>query len=139
MSQRIIRAALESRLSAWAAAQSPPIPISWQNIPFAPPNQARYLRAFLLPAETQDHAVTNDVTTYAGVFQVSVCVPDGSGAGAAELLVEALTVQFAAGTLIVRSGLSVLVSRTPSSAPAMQEPGLFVVPVSIRYRADVTT
>ena len=138
MSQKIIRSAIESRLNAWALAHSPPIPIAWQNATFTPPTQARYLRAFLLPAETQNPDIGGDIRTFIGLYQVSICVPDGTGAGAAETIAESLIAEFPYGTLITQSGIKVLIRKTPSQSPAMQEPGLYVVPVSISYRADVT-
>ena len=138
MSQKIIRSAIESKLSTWALAQSPPIPTAWQTATFTPPNQARYLRAFLLPAETQNPDIGGEIRTFIGVYQVSICVPDGTGAGAAESIAESLIAEFQYGTRLVQSGLAIVINRTPYQSPAMQEPGLYVVPVSISYRADVT-
>ena len=136
MSHKIIRSAIESKLSTWALAQSPPIPIAWQNATFTPPSQARYLRAFLLPAETQNPDLGGDIRTFIGIYQVSICVPDGTGAGAAETIAESLIAEFPYGARLVQSGIAVVINRTPSQSPAMQEPGLYVVPVSISYRAS---
>ncbi len=136
MSNAIIRAALESRLKTWAAAQSPPIPIAYQNAPFTPPTQARYLRAFLLPAETDSQYVEGTDRIYMGLFQISICVPAGTGPGVAEQLVVSLESIFAYPLVIVRSGWNIAINRPLSTSPAMQEDGLYVLPVHIRYRAD---
>jgi hypothetical protein len=139
MSLAIIRSAFESRLSDWAASQSPPIPISWQNAAFTPPAQARYLRAFLLPADTQDYGIADDVKSEIGVFQVSVCVPEGAGANPAEALADAIVALFPRALVMNRSGLDIQVSNTPSASPGTPEPGLYVVPINIRYRAEIST
>jgi len=135
MSNKIIRAALESRLKTWAQAQSPPIPIAYQNVAFTPPNQARYLRAFLLPAETRSD-LPGTSRNYMGIFQISICIPDGSGSGAAETILADLEALFPVALTIESAGTKIFITRPVSASPAMNEPGWFVLPTSIRYRAD---
>lgn len=139
MSLKIIRNALESRLSTWALAQSPPIPIAWQNMPFTPPTQARYLRAFLLPAETQDLGEQDDLRAEIGLLQVSVCVPSGEGALSADTLADNLAALFPVALVIPAAGMSITITKTPYASPAQQETGLYVVPVNIRYWATSST
>lgn len=139
MSQKTIRAALESRLKTWADAQSPVIPVAWQNVSYTPVSGTRYIRAYLLPAETFDGAITGDYKLYAGIFQLSIYSPDGTGTGAAETIAESLIALFAQNTAIVKSGLTIFIDRTPSMGPSMIETGWHVLPVSIRYRVDKTT
>lgn len=133
MSQKIIRAALEGRLKTWADTQTPAIPIAWQNLPFTPPNNARYLRAFLLPAESENIYVDGRSVKYIGVFQVSIVMPNGGGAGAGEQIVSDLEALFAVDQSISKSGLDILMRKPPSSGVAIQESGSFVIPVSIHY------
>ena len=139
MSQKTIRAALESRLKTWADAQVPVIPVAWQNVSYTPVSGTRYIRAYLLPAETFDGAVTGDYKLYAGIFQLSIYSPDGTGTGAAETIAEAIIAQFAQNTAISKSGLTIFIDRTPSMGPSMNDEGWHVLPVSIRYRVDKTT
>ena len=136
MSNSIIRSALEGRLKTWADAQSPPIPIEYQNVAFTPPSQARYLRAFLLPAETRSNDTPGETKTYAGLLQVSICVPTGTGPGAAEQLVTELETLFPVSLRIVVGGLVINITRPASAGSSMPETGLYVTPVSIQYRAD---
>lgn len=138
MSNAIIRSALEGRLKTWADAQSPPIPIAFQNAPFTPPNQARYMRAFLLPAETDSNDLAGEHRAYMGLLQVSICVPDGTGSGAAETLSTAIEALFPVSLRLVKSGLTVMITKPASAGPALPEAGIYVVPMSIRYRADKT-
>ena len=133
MSAPDIRRAFESRLSTWAAAQS--LPVAWQNVSFSPPSSA-YLRAFLLPADTDSRDLAGQHREYRGVFQVSICLPEGEGPGAGEALVSALDALFPPSAPMLINGLQVYVVRPMSAAPALQEPDRYVIPVSCEYRAN---
>lgn len=139
MSQKTIRAALESRLKTWADAQAPAIPCAWENVPYLPTVGARYLRPYMIPAATYDAAVTADITRYTGIFQVSIYMPEGTGAGAAETIAESLIALYPITISIDKSGLNIVIERTPSIGTAMHDEGWRVLPVSIRYRVDKTT
>ncbi|MEE4465711.1 phage tail terminator-like protein, partial [Azotobacter chroococcum] len=82
MSNRLIRSLYEQRLAAWAAARS--LPVAWQNVPFTPPASGIYLRAFLLPADTDSLDLEGAHRLYTGVFQISIVAPNGNGSGDAE-------------------------------------------------------
>jgi len=133
MSQARIRAAFESRLAEWAAAQS--LPVVWQNVSIQLPT-GNHLRAYLLPAGTTSRDVAGDNRSYRGVFQVSVFTMPGQGAGRAEQTVRGLEALFPL-TLCMDSGeLRVRVITPMSAGPAVQEADWFIVPVSCRYEAD---
>ena len=135
MSQALIRKALESTLATWAAAQTPAIPVAWENVEFAQP-AGRYLRAFLLPATTTSADLGRANRRYVGVFQISVVMPAGTGPGAADAIVSALAALFSPSAPIVESGLSVWPSQPLSAGPAIPEPDRFAVPCSVPYIAD---
>lgn len=137
MSQKLIRAALEQRLATWAAAHSPALQVAYQNKPFTPPN-ALHLRAYLLPATTESRDMTGSHRGYIGVFQVSIVAPDGTGPAAAETIVGELETLFPVNTQMTSGALTVTTTSPVSAGPGMNEPGLYVVPVSLRYRCDVT-
>lgn len=137
MSQAIIRAAIEQRLKTWADAEIPAVPIAYQNAPFVPP-AGPYIRAFLLPAETNSPFLEGGSRTYIGVYQLSVCAPETTGSAVAEALLAELEALFTANLRVLQSGVTVIVTSPVSASPAMQEPGLYVIPCRFRYRADVT-
>lgn len=139
MSQKAIRAAIESRLATWAAAQSPPIPIAYQNAPFSAPSTGPHLRAFLLPAESISPFLEGGATTYIGVYQITACTPESTGPAAAETIIAALELLFPANLRITHSAVTAVVTAPVSASPADTEPGLYVIPCRFRYRADVTT
>lgn len=137
MSQKIVRAALESRLKTWADAQTPPLPVAFQNRSFTPPNpMAKHLRAFILPASTLSIDGAGDHRAFVGVFQISVVTQDGIGPGQAEQVVADLDALFPVSLLIVKNELNIVITKPASAGVAISEPGAFVVPVSFGYRAD---
>lgn len=135
MSNALIRAAFETRLATWAAAQTPAIPIAYENVTFVAP-ATRYLRSFLLPADTQSQTLDRAHREYLGVYQVSIVMPLNTGAGAGQALVSALDALFPPSAPLVQGGLSVVVVNPMSAASAIQEPDRYVIPVSCQYRAD---
>lgn len=130
-----IRYLLESRLKTWADAQSPAIPVAWQNVPFTPP-ATRYLRAWLLPAETGSETLDGAHRRYVGVFQVSVVVPQGTGPGAAEAIAEAIAALYPMNQLLSMTGLDVYIVGPMSVAQGLHSDDRYIVPVTCRYRAD---
>lgn len=136
MSQALIRAAFESRLGTWAASKG--LPVAWPNVSFDPPSTA-YLRAFLLPADTDSRDLAGRHREFRGVYQVSVCLPQGQGPGAGDAIVTELDALFATTAPMTINGLEVHVVRPTSAAPAIQEPDRYVIPVSCEYRANTYT
>jgi hypothetical protein len=133
MGQETIRKGFETRLKAWADAQTPAIPVAWPNVPFTPP-AGRYLRAFVLPAQTQYLSLDGICRTWRGIFQVSFCMPLGTGAGTVEGLVASLDAYFA--QTFVQDAQRIYLLEPLSAAPAITEPDRYVVPVSASYRSD---
>ena len=137
MSQALIRAAFETTLATWAAAQAPAIPVAWENVVFTEPSTT-YLRSFVLPADTDTFDIGMTGREYLGVYQVSIALPIGAGPGAGETIVSALDALFPATAPIESGGLKVWITRPMSAANAIQEPDRYVIPVSLGYRAYTT-
>lgn len=133
MSQKTIRKLYEQRLATWAAAK--PISVAWQNAPFTPPAGA-YLRAFLLPADTDSQDLAGDHRAYTGVFQVSIVAPAGQGSAAAETLAEELAALFPNNLPLSNGEFGVQIVSPCSAGPAIQDGNRYTVPVWFRYRAD---
>jgi hypothetical protein len=136
VSQKKIRAAYESRLATWAAARSPVLRVQYENVPFTPAQGETFLKAYLLPAKTQSPDVQGALTTWAGVFQVSVYAPINNGSGAALGIADELAALFVTNARLTQAGLTVQQVTPCSIAPALQDATSYVVPVSFQYRAD---
>lgn len=136
MSQHIIRAALESRLAAWAAAQVPPLRVAYENATFQPPDGQDYLRAFLIPAATQSGDMAGKHREWRGVFQVTAVTQPGRGSGRAGQILAELDSVFPVNLSIVREGLRVRV-QSPANALTPDDTGIaYELPISIGYQAQ---
>jgi hypothetical protein len=70
-----IRSEIESRLLAWAKAQSPEVPVALENVPFTKPSTGAYVQIFFLDPYTVHPDVACERERETGVFQVDVCGP----------------------------------------------------------------
>lgn len=136
MSQKKCRQAYEGRLATWAAARSPALRIQYENVPFTPVTGETYLKAYLLPATTTSEDLAGDLTTYRGVFQVSVVAPINTGPGIAEGIADEIAAQFYTNLQLTLTGFMVQQITPCSIAPALQDESQYIVPVSFEYRAD---
>lgn len=133
MSNSIIRAELETRLKAWADAQTPKVPIAFENVPFVKPLDGVYLEAFLVPNITLDVAVDGSRQRHLGIFQVNCWAKSGKGMRQVEKLAQDVIDLF---PLLPKVGV-VSVDRTPvAESRLMDSAGWVIVPVTIPYRYE---
>jgi hypothetical protein len=132
MSDALIAQAFEFTLKTWADAQTPAIPVAWENVSFTPP-AGRYVRANLIPNHASHLFFDGTGRSLQGIFQVSLCMPIGTGAGAARTLVDSLDAAFA--ITITAGGLRIWLTSPISAAPPIEHPDRFIVPVSAYYKA----
>lgn len=132
MSQAIIRQALETKLNTWAAAQTPSIPVAWENVPFTPPS-TRYIRSNILPAPTTSGTLARTHVRYSGILQVTLVMPNNSGPSAADALIDSLRTAFDPALLITQGAIKIYVIEPASPSPPLQEQDRFIIPVSIQY------
>lgn len=132
MSNKIIRAALESRLSQWAASQ--PLPVSYENVAFTKPDDTPYVECRLIPNVTTNREVSAAKQRRTGLFQVNVWTPQGIGMGQAETLAEAVVALF---PVVPKSLGNLSIEQTPTIRPAILDGASWViVPVLIKYRYE---
>jgi len=135
VSNRLIRSGLEQIVATWAAAKSPAIPVAYDNQVFTPP-EGRYLRVLFLPGQTTSEDLDGLQRTFVGVFQVSLYMPNGQGAGASHALEEELIALYPKETEIVSGGLRVRLTRPMSAAVSIPGTTHYHTPISCAYRAD---
>jgi hypothetical protein len=136
VSQTLIRRAYEGRLATWAAARSPALPVSYENVPYTPTTGATFLRAYVLPATTDAPDLAGTLRTYRGVFQISVTCPINTGAGAALGIADELAALFVVNARLTSGAITVQQITPCSIAPALQDETHYIVPVSFQYRCD---
>lgn len=133
MSNKIIRAELESRLKVWADAQTPKIPVAFENVTFTKPTDGVYLQTFLLPTATLDVDVAATRKRRIGIFQVNCWARAGKGMGQVETLAQNIIDLF---PILPKTG-SVSIERTPYASDSMpDDSGWVIVPVTVEYRHE---
>ena len=80
MSYNAIRAIIESRITA-EMAKSPVYPVSYQNVPFTPPNNSPWLQAFIRFGD-DNYATLQTFNRQTGTLVVNVFTPQGQGTAA---------------------------------------------------------
>lgn len=137
MSTEAVRSILETRLSSWAAARVPALRVAYENVPFTPAAGETYLRAYLLPAQTESLDLQGAHRGYRGVFQVTVVRPNGAGRGPALGIAAELNTLFPMNGRYTSGAVTVQIVSPASAGPGLQQENSYVVPVSFEYRADV--
>lgn len=126
-----IRAALDTKLAAFATPGG--YLVNWQGLTFQGPNTGSWLEANMIPA-TVEHALTLSGETHErGIYQVSIFVAAGVGAGTLFSICDALSAHFDRARL---TGVGVTVQcDVPVPGPVLQEPDWIHLPLSINFLA----
>ncbi len=136
MSTSIIRRAFETRLAAWAAAQTPPLLIAYENARFTAP-AGIYLRAFMLESPTISSTIDRLHREFGGIFQVSVVGAPLGGIGAVQAAAEAIAALYPTNVPIEQDGVKIWLEEPMSLGPTIMEADRAVKPVSCPYHCDV--
>lgn len=128
-----IRSELETKIAAYAAAQSPAIPVCYEGVPFNPPvNGSPYLQPFLLANTVTNVTVDGKRIRTRGTFQINCWTQDGTGSKKAEDLANAVAALFP--TLPITG--TVRVDTPPQTSAAFTNASWRVITVSVNYRQD---
>lgn len=135
MSDALVIAAFETRIEAWAAAQTPAIPVAFHLVDFEPP-ATRYIRAWVLPARTLSKDWAGDHRLRRGIFQVDLCLPlDGSGKSAITALAASLDVAFPMTGPMTQGAIKVYLLSPMSQSDSRTEGTHSVTSVSCEYNS----
>jgi hypothetical protein len=129
-----LRAALEIALNG----MSPAIQTAWENNTFTPTHGTAFQRVHLLPAEPENPVYGGDFKREVGILQVMLHYPLQVGPSTAAARAELLQTTFFRGAAFVYGGVSVIIQRTPEIAPALIEDNWYIVPVRVRYFANIS-
>ena len=80
------RQEIEGRVAAFAAAQTPPLAVAWENVPFTRPTNVPWLECFLVSAGTVTASLDATRNRERGTIAVNVWVPAGQGVGKADAI-----------------------------------------------------
>jgi len=129
--------AVRSALEAALAAMSPALATAWENLPYTPVPGTPYQRVYLLPARPENPELGGALQIEQGYMQVSLAYPLDTGPAAATARAELIRSTFARGTSLTDSGITTIIPETPEIAPGRVEEDRFVVPVKVRFTAQI--
>lgn len=133
MSNSIVRQALETRLATWASAQSPSIPVAYENAIFEKPTDSTWLESILIPNTTNNRETTALHQTYIGLFQVNVWSRKGEGLHDAQVVAESISSLF---PVMPKIG-SVSIDKPPHvGRPILDDSGWVALPILMSYRYE---
>lgn len=135
MSQSLIKIALEKRL----ATLTPALATAYENVNYIPVTGTPYQRVNLLPATPENPTIGGNYHLELGIFQVTLCYPQGTGSATAKARAEAIKALFPRGLNLTESTTSLTITRTPAIAPAFMDGDRYVIPISIQYHEHVMT
>lgn len=128
-----IRTALETKLNAL----TPTLATAWESVPFTPVVGTAYQQVNLIIADTLNPTLGGTHYRIKGFMQVLLCYPPNAGAKTAATRADLLVNHFKRGTSLTSSGITVIIDKTPSIAPALIDGVLYKIPVSIYFSADI--
>jgi hypothetical protein len=134
MTQALIRKTFTEAIVAYAAAQSPALPVARENMAFTKPTTGNFLEVFLLPADTRSPNVAADTRRFLGSFQVNIWTRENAGTEASETIAEAISQLFP----MVPNVYSPVIIEAPVSIkrPISDVSGWRITPLLISYRME---
>lgn len=134
--QASILTALETRLDAIA----PAIATAWENVSYIPVQDVPYQRVKHIPAEPENPTLSGEgFVRLRGIMNVCLFYPQAGGPADALARAELIRAQFKRGLSLSNGGVVVTIDRTPEIAPAQNDEDRYVLPVNVRYFANVIT
>ena len=133
MSITAIRAALETAL----AGMAPTLATAYENTAFASTTGIPYQAVTLMPAAPDNTSMGSGHYREQGIFQVSLFYPIQGGPAAAAARADLIRAAFKRGNAFVNAGITVLITKTPEISSGSIDSDRWMVPVKIRYQADI--
>lgn len=130
-----IRQEVETTIAAFAAAQTPPITVSYEGVPFTKPNGTPYLEVVFLNNNTMNATVDATRVRVYGNFQVNVYAPDGRGMRQLDDLSSAVAALFPVANKARYSTFSV--EQPPDASAAMIDSAFRWCAVRVKYRQEL--
>lgn len=135
MSIAIIRQALELHLSN---TEGLGLPIAFENVAFVrPADGSPYCESRLLPADPDDSMLGARTYIERGVYQVTLCYPQGKGPKDSDAKAQAIRNRFARGVTLTRNGIAVHLVGEPRVRAGFPDAGVWRVPVTVAWQAQV--
>nr|WP_191091907.1 phage tail terminator-like protein [Enterobacter roggenkampii] len=128
---------MAARLGTWADAEG--ISVAWENVPFTPPANEMYLAVYDMPATPRTVDLGLRCRIYSGVYQINVVAPVGTGRTDVVSLADRVAELFPEGQEIEGRGFTCWIDQTPGVFRGITTSVSYTVPVSLNYRADISS
>lgn len=129
------RQEIESRVAAFAAAQTPPLSVAWENVPFTRPTNTPWLECYLMSAGTITATVDASTNRERGTICVNVWVPSGQGVGKADTLAALIVKAF---PVIPKTGSVSIEQPVNTGRFSITNDGWGCIPCTCPYRVEST-
>lgn len=134
MSLITVKELLEAQLEQVVAGMSEPLPIAWPNVEFVPPTDAYYVESHLMPATTSAPDIQQQMEQLRGVYQITLCGPQGDGEQRILELAEEIKRGFPATMILRGAGGFTVVANGPCTVwGATESVQGYVCPISFEY------
>jgi hypothetical protein len=130
-----IRQEAETAVAAFAAAQTPPIPVAYEGVPFVKPTNGPYLEILFLDSASMNATVDASRIRKYGTFQINCYTLDGKGMRELEALTENIIALFPVNDKERYTTFSV--ESPPNASPPMQDAKFRMAAVRVKYRQEI--
>jgi hypothetical protein len=134
MSDLLIRAALETRL----AALTPALATAWENASYSPVDGVPFQRVEYITAEPENPEM-GSFRRLSGFMQVTLMYPQGSGPAVAATRAELIRSWFPKGLSLTKSGVVVMIDRTPYIMAGFRDENRWALPVRVSYFSNISS
>lgn len=131
MTQRTLRKEIEDKVSNWAANQTPPLQIAYENVAFTKP-ATPFVELYIIPAVTVNPTVDTKRTTLIGYIHFNIYCPSGKGTKQSEDIAQALINLF---PVYPKTG-TVSIENIGYVMSPLYDAQWRVLPVRIKYRQE---
>lgn len=133
MSELAVRNALETHLKAIAS----PLATQWENAPFTPDPKKAYQQVYFLFGDPENPTMGDGFHRIVGIMQINLYYPLSGGSGVASTKAVALKDWFPRGSSYNSGGVTTTIQRTPAIGGSRPINDRYVIPVSIRFYANI--
>jgi hypothetical protein len=129
----LVRVTLESKLQAWAAAQTPPVPIAFENVPFTKPVSGIFLEPIFFSSVTINRNLGAMQTKDVGFLQVNCWAKNGQGMAEVDTLANNIVNLY---PTLPKVGPVSIDGPAQSAQAKVDVSGWVCIPVTIKYRYE---
>lgn len=127
------RTELETKLATFAAAQNPPLLVSYEGVPFTKPTSGLWLECYFLSGPTVTATVDASTNRERGMWVVNCWCDSGKGMGRLDTLVAQIVKLF---PVLPKTGTVSIEQPGTSSRANVTQDGWICIQVSFPYRIE---